>query len=96
MTSLVTNGYICYRGQLVLAPASLDTPDIVGVVEVRPKIRRITPPDEVGQPKPAVIVAQELKPAVTGHITPVSSPTLPPKTRTAQELKPEIVKAEEE
>ena len=97
-TSLVTNGYICYRGLPIPVPepVSLDTPDIVSVVEVRPKIRRIVLPDNVGQPKPAVISTQELKPVVTGRVTPVPSSTLPPKTRTAQELKPRILKAEEE
>jgi len=42
--SLVTNGYICY-GQLVIVPVpepvSLDVPEIVGIVEVKPKIRKV-------------------------------------------------------
>lgn len=98
VTSLVTNGFICYQGQPIPVPepASLDTPAITGVVEVRPKIRRVTPPDDAGQPQPTVMSAQELKPSVTGRVTPDAETTQPPKPRTAQELKPRIVKAEEE
>jgi hypothetical protein len=98
VTSLVTNGYICYRGQPipVPAPSSLETPEIVGVVEVRPKIRRVTPPDDAGAPKPSVVSAQELKPVTTGRVTPDPVTVQPPTTRAAQELKPKIVKAEEE
>jgi len=97
-TSLVTDGFICYRGQPIPVPApmSLDTPAITGVVEVRPKIRRVTPPDEPGEPKPSVVSSQELKPQVTGRVTPDPVTTQPPKNRTAQELKPRIIKAEEE
>lgn len=97
-TSLVTDGFICYRGQPIPVPTpmSLDTPAITGVVEVRPKIRRVTPPDDAGAPKPAVVSSQELKPQVSGRVTPEVTSTQPPKTRTAQELKPKIVKAEEE
>lgn len=99
-TSLVTNGFICYQGQPILVPvpepASLDTPAIVGTVEVRPKIRRVTSPDTSAQPKPAVTSAQELRPRVVGKVPADIPETKPPTTRTAQELKPRIVKAEEE
>lgn len=96
--SLVTNGYICYGGIHipVPTPVSTDTPAIVGAVEVRPKIRRVTPPDDAGQPKPVVTSSRELKPVTSGRVTPDVVSTQPPKTRTAQELKPKIVKAEEE
>jgi hypothetical protein len=98
VTSLVTDGFICYRGQPIPVPqpASLDMPDVTGAVEVRPKIRRVTPPDDVGQPKPSVISAQELRPKVEGEAQPGPTPSTPPKTTSVQELKPKIVKAEEE
>lgn len=97
-TSLVTNGYICYRGQPipVPAPASLDTPAIVSSVEVRPKIRRVRPPDPPPD-GPLVTSVQELRPQVTGRTTPDPQPPVdPPKPRTAQELKPKITDAKEE
>ena len=97
-TSLVTNGYICYQGQPipVPAPASLDTPSIVGTVEVRPKIRNVRPPGEPSD-SPTVTSAQELKPQVTGRATPDPSPPVdPPKLTTAQELRPKIIDAKEE
>jgi hypothetical protein len=98
VTSLVTDGFICYGGQLipVPAPSSLNTPSITGAVEVRPKIRRATPPEEAGAPRPDIVSSQELKPQTTGHVTPEVTSVQPPKTSAAQELKPKIVKAEEE
>ena len=97
-TSLVTNGYICYRGQPipVPTPTSLNTPEVVAVVEVRSKIRSVTPLDVNGDPLSSVISAQELKPVTTGRVTPEVTSTPPPTTRTAQELKPRITKVEEE
>jgi hypothetical protein len=97
-TSLVTDGFICYRGQPIPVPhpATCESPDILTVVEVRPKIRRAQLPDDTGQPKPSMLSAQELKPKVEGEAQPGPTPTTPPKTTSAQELKPKIVKAEEE
>ena len=97
-TSLVTDGYICYRGQPfpVPAPSSLNTPEVVATLEVRPRIRRVTPPDETGDPSPAMVSAQELRPVTTGRVPSDGTATQPPKTRTAQELKPKITQAEEE
>ena len=97
-TSLVTNGYICYGGQAapVPAPSSLNTPSVVAVVEVRPKIRRVQPPAEAGDPVPTVVSTQELKPVTAGRVTPDPVEVQPPKLRTVQELKPKITKAEEE
>jgi hypothetical protein len=64
------------------------------MVEVRPKIRIVTPPSEVGQPKPTIFSAQELKPRVVGKTIEAPVTAKPPTVRTAQELKPRIVKAE--
>lgn len=97
-TSLVTDGFICYTGQIIFvdAPSSLDTPSIVGVVEVRPKIRLVEPPAELPD-KPLVTSAQELRPSVSGRVDPDAQPPVdPPITKTAQELKPKITDAKEE
>lgn len=94
-TSLVTRGMICLPvTQETLA--SCDKPSMVGVVEVRPKIRQAAAPVDVGAVEPSMVSAQELKPSMTGQLTLVPSLTDPPKNVTAQELKPKIVTAEEE
>lgn len=97
VTSLVTNGYICYAGQAIPVPqpATLDTPSIVGAVEVRPKIRRVTPPED-DQTVPKVTSAEELKPSMRVEAPPDATAPEPPKMRTAEELKPKIVSVEEE
>lgn len=98
VTSLITNGYICYRGQPIPVPepTSLRTPDVVGVVEVRPKIRRIDAPTDAGDTRPVISSAQELKPSMTGE-APADAPVMDAPTPTAaQELRPKIIKAEEE
>ena len=96
-TSLVTDGFICYRGQPIPVPhpATCEGPDIIGAVEVRPKIRRADPPAEGGAEKPSVLSVQELRPQVAGEVPPPTT-TVEPTTVSAQELKPEITKAEEE
>ena len=97
-TSLVTHGYICYAGQPipVPAPASLDKPDIVGVVEVRPKIRYVKPTTDADESTPLITSAQELRPKLSGRAEPVPAVEITPKLRTIQELKPKIVDAKEE
>lgn len=97
VTSLVTNGYICYAGQAIPVPqpATLDQPDVVGVVEVRPKIRRVeTPPDD--DPVPMVTAVEELKPQVSGRQEPPPTTGDEPKIRAVEELKPTITSVEEE
>lgn len=98
VTSLVTNGFICYRGQPIPVPepTSTMTPEVVGVVEVRPKIRSAAASPDAGDPKPTMSSAQELKPIMSGETPPDAQVPDSPTQTSAQELKPRIVSAEEE
>ncbi len=60
VTSLVTRGYICYPQRIgVPQPASLDTPEIVGALEMKPEIRSIESPDTSGDLVPRIISVEE-------------------------------------
>jgi hypothetical protein len=93
-TSLVTHGMICCIPSERMV--SVDQPDIVGVVEVRPKIRRAAAPEPTGALEPVTTTAQELKPSVGAQAEPAAQPNDPPSNISAQELKPSITEAKED
>jgi hypothetical protein len=94
-TGLVTRGYICCditQNQVV----SFDKPELVAILEVRPKIRWVEGPQPQTPPPPTVTTAQELRPRMVGRVEAPAPVTEGPKQVSAQELRPKIVKAEEE
>jgi hypothetical protein len=93
--ALVTRGYLCCdlsQNHLV----SCDKPELVGILEVRPKIRWVEGQKSQTPPTPIVVTAQELRPRMVGRAEAPATVTEGPKQVSAQELRPKIVKAEEE
>ncbi|KPJ58563.1 MAG: hypothetical protein AMJ46_14035 [Latescibacteria bacterium DG_63] len=91
---MVTRGFIsCDFAEDQLA--SCIKPEIVGVVEVRPKIRHVELQPDVGTPEPTMMTAQEIKPVMSGRAV-ETPPEGPPSQISAQELKPVILTIKEE
>jgi hypothetical protein len=94
-TNLVTHGMIScqfIRNQL----SSCAKPDVVSVVEVRPKIRQAAAPGPTGDPEPSITNVHELRPVTGAQVGPLAQPDDPPKNVGAQELKPKIIEAKED
>ena len=92
---LVTRGFLCCditHNQVV----SFDKPELLGILEVRPRIRRAEGQQPQTPPPPSITTAQELRPRMVGRIEAPAPVTEGPKQVSAQELRPKIVKAEEE
>lgn len=93
-TSLITRGVITCN---VVADQtiSLDTPEMISALEVRPKIRLVAAPD-LSAPVPVTLSAGEVVPSQTAVAEPVTAPADAPHNLAAEEVKPVIIKVEEE